>query len=188
MIRFLRSAFVIARRDFTATVLSKTFLFFLLGPLFPLLLGGAFGSIGAQVASRTENLVIAVVSSPADFARLEAGRERVADALGEQNVAKLVHFAPQRDLAAQQRRLLASTDPPVRAVLTGGLGAPRLVGSVDQNGQTSGQLNLILAAAREPAGEAHPLPVTTVQESSGTLVKDRALTGQIGQMLLFFLT
>ena len=53
MMRFVRSAFVIARRDFTATVLSKAFIFFLLGPLFPLLLGGVFGGIGAQVASRT---------------------------------------------------------------------------------------------------------------------------------------
>ena len=66
MMRRLRSAFVIARRDFSATVLSKTFLFFLLGPLFPLLLGGAFGSIGARVASRTETPMVAVISSPAD--------------------------------------------------------------------------------------------------------------------------
>ena len=43
MMRFIRSAWVIARRDFTATVLSKTFIFFLLGPLFPLLFGGVFG-------------------------------------------------------------------------------------------------------------------------------------------------
>ena len=48
MMRFVRSAFVIARRDFGATVLSKTFIFFLLGPMFPLLLGGVFGGIGAQ--------------------------------------------------------------------------------------------------------------------------------------------
>jgi ABC-2 type transport system permease protein len=57
----LRSAFVIARRDFTATVLSKTFIFFLLGPLFPLLLGGMFGTIGARVATETERPVVAVV-------------------------------------------------------------------------------------------------------------------------------
>ena len=50
MMRFLRSAFVIARRDFSATVLSKAFIFFLLAPLFPLLLGGVFGGIGARVA------------------------------------------------------------------------------------------------------------------------------------------
>ena len=60
MMRFLRSAYVIARRDFAATVLSKTFIFFLLGPLFPLLLGGLFGGIGARVASQTERPSIAV--------------------------------------------------------------------------------------------------------------------------------
>ena len=42
MMRFVRSAFVIARRDFSATVLSKAFIFFLLAPLFPLLFGGVF--------------------------------------------------------------------------------------------------------------------------------------------------
>ena len=52
MMRRLRSAFVIARRDFSATVLSKTFLFFLLGPLFPLLLGGAFGIPGVDANRR----------------------------------------------------------------------------------------------------------------------------------------
>jgi ABC-2 type transport system permease protein len=35
----IRAAFMIARRDFTATVLSKTFLLFLLRPLFPIALG-----------------------------------------------------------------------------------------------------------------------------------------------------
>ena len=69
MIRFIRSAFVIARRDFAATVLSKAFIFFLLGPLFPLLLGGVFGSIGARVATQTERPVVAVVWSSSDFGR-----------------------------------------------------------------------------------------------------------------------
>ena len=46
MTGMLRSAMVIARRDFAATVLSKTFIFFLLGPLFPLLLGGVFEKFG----------------------------------------------------------------------------------------------------------------------------------------------
>ena len=63
MMRFIRSAFVIARRDFAATVLSKAFIFFLLGPLFPLLLGGVFGGIGARVASQSEQPVVAVVSA-----------------------------------------------------------------------------------------------------------------------------
>ena len=61
MMRFIRSAFVIARRDFSATVLSKTFIFFLLAPLFPLLMGGVFGGIGARVATQAEKPVVAVI-------------------------------------------------------------------------------------------------------------------------------
>ena len=72
MTKLLRGAFVIARRDFSATVLSKTFLFFLLGPLVPLLFGAIFGGIGASVANSRERPVVAVVASEADFVRLAA--------------------------------------------------------------------------------------------------------------------
>ena len=82
MMRFVRSAFVIARRDFSATVLSKTFIFFLLGPLFPLLFGGVFGSIGARVAQQTERPVVAVVAPQADYSRLAAARAQLAEAVG----------------------------------------------------------------------------------------------------------
>ena len=75
MMRVLRSSFVIARRDFAATVLSKAFIFFLLGPLFPLLLGGVFGGIGARVASQAERPVVAVVMSPADWGETRCGAQ-----------------------------------------------------------------------------------------------------------------
>jgi ABC-2 type transport system permease protein len=189
MIRFLRSAFVIARRDFSATVLSKAFIFFLLGPLFPLLLGGVFGGIGARVATQNAQPVVAVVSSDGEYQRLATARQELAQALGEQSVVALIHYSPEHDLAAQQRQLLASRTPPIRAVLTGGLSHPHLTGAVADDPATLGQLRLLIANARSP-GEGTPalLPVTNVQTSSGSLVKDRTLTAQIGEMLLFFLT
>ena len=101
MMRFLRSSFVIARRDFSATVLSKAFIFFLLGPLFPLLLGGVFGTIGAKVASEAEQPVVAVVGSHADFQRLKNARDEMAQAMGEGAVVPLVGYAPEPDLAGQ---------------------------------------------------------------------------------------
>lgn len=58
--RLLRSAFVVGRRDFTATVMSKAFLLFLLGPLFPLAMGMLFGGIGANVASEADRSTVAV--------------------------------------------------------------------------------------------------------------------------------
>ena len=76
MRRFVRSAFVIARRDFSATVLSKAFIFFLLAPLFPLLFGSVFSSISARVASENQRPVIAVIARQADFADLMAARDQ----------------------------------------------------------------------------------------------------------------
>jgi ABC-2 type transport system permease protein len=187
MMRLFRGAFVIARRDFAATVLSKAFIFFLLGPLFPLLLGGVFGGIGARVATQTERPVVAVVSTPADFARLSTARDHLAGALGGDAVVRLVYFAPEHDLAAQQKRLLGTREPPVRAVLTGGLDHPHVTGAVEDE-NVSGQLQLLVAGARAPQTAPPPLGVTEVAASSGSLAKDRAFTGQIGQMLLFFLT
>ena len=45
----LAGAFVVARRDFMAILWSRSFIFFLLGPLFPLFVGAMAGSIGAHV-------------------------------------------------------------------------------------------------------------------------------------------
>ena len=189
MIRLLRSSFVIARRDFGATVLSKAFVFFLLGPLFPLLLGGVFGGIGARVATQTQRPLVAVVSSHSDFERLSAARDRLTAAADEGSLVKIVHYAPQGDLPAEQQRLLRSQDPPIRAVLTGGLADPHLTGALAGDARTVGQLKLLIAGARESRSVQSPqLAVTEVRAATGAMVNDRAVTAQIGQMLIFFLT
>ena len=187
MMRFIRSAFVIFRRDFSATVLSKTFIFFLLAPLFPLLFGGVFGSMSARIASRTERPVIAVVWSQADYRRLSDARDEMTDALGESAVVKLSHFDPKPDTNAQVNRLLASKALPVRAVLTGGLGRPHLTGPVSADRTINGQLRLLIANARSTRSTAPSLDVTSVETSSGSLANDRAVTAQIAQTLLFIL-
>ena len=189
MIRFLRSAFVIARRDFAATVLSKAFIFFLLGPLFPLLLGGVFGGIGARVATRAEKPVVAVIAPQAEFDRLNVARAQLAEAVGDDAVVRLVGYSPEDDLRGQERRLLAGNDPPVRAVLSGSLDHPHLTGAIDADPGTAGQINLLVSNAKSgEASKASNVSVTDTPSASGTLAKDRAVTGQIGEMLLFFLT
>jgi ABC-2 type transport system permease protein len=188
MMRLFRSAWVIGRRDFAATVFSKAFIFFLLGPLFPLLLGGVFGGIGARVASQTEKPVVAVISSPADFARLDTARNQLGAALDDNMVLELVREDPQRDLAAQQVRLLAQKRPPIAAVLTGGLANPQLSGGLSDESPIVAQLKLIISGARTEEAAAPPLPVTKTQASPASLVRDRARTAQIGLFLLFFLT
>ncbi|MFL6765451.1 MAG: ABC transporter permease [Sphingomicrobium sp.] len=189
MMRFIRSAWVIARRDFSATVLSKTFIFFLLAPLFPAAMGGLFGSIGARVASQAERPVVAVVAPKADFERLIAARDRMASAIGEQALVKIVGYSPEPPLEAQQKRLLASRNPPIRAVLSGGFDHPHLVGSLGSDPDTVSQLRLLIGEARDGDGlEAPDLPVTELHDSSGSLAADRATTAWIAQAGLFFLT
>jgi ABC-2 type transport system permease protein len=189
MMRFIRSSLVIARRDFSATVLSKAFIFFLLAPLFPLLMGGVFGGIGARIASQQEKPVIAIIGPRAEFDRLVAARNSLAQAIPEGSLVSLVHYLPSGDLSAQERQLLATRSPPVRAVVSGSLDHPRITGSLSGDPGTEGQLRLLISTALSP-GSAQPpdISVTNVQASSGSLVKDRAVTAQIGQMLLFFLT
>lgn len=51
----LAAAFVIARRDFTAILFSRSFIFFLLGPLFPVVIGALAGGVGSQVQHSLEN-------------------------------------------------------------------------------------------------------------------------------------
>src|SRR3982751_3803432 len=102
MTRFFRSAFVIARRDFGATVLSKAFIFFLLAPLFPLLFGGVFSSISARVAAQNQRPVVAVVGPKSDLKRLAAGRDQKARATGDGALGGMV---------GQLRVLISSARP-----------------------------------------------------------------------------
>ena len=189
MMRFLRSAFVIARRDFSATVLSKAFIFFLLAPLFPLLMGSVFGGIGARIASQEAKPVVAVIAPRAEFDRLLGARDNLAQAIPEGSLVTLVDYPPKGDLGSQERQLLATRTPPIRAVLSGSLERPRITGSLAGDPGTEGQLRLLISNALSGGPSLSPdISVTNVQVSSGSLVKERAVTAQIGQMLLFFLT
>ncbi len=187
----IRAAFVIARRDFTATVLSKTFLFFLLGPLFPILLGMGIVGIGAQVGNNKPPPV-AVISSPADFALLTAARERLSPLASVEPLVELRHVRPEIDLERQRTRLLSSESRPVMAVLDGGLDAPHLSGTATGKDRIARQISLLIDEARrtkaQPPPEKVELQITPTKEMAGPQAARRSATGGIGQALLFILT
>jgi ABC-2 type transport system permease protein len=183
--RLLRSAFVVGRRDFTATVFSKSFIFFLIAPLFPVVLGTLFGGIGAHVASQAEQPRVAVVAPKAEFGRLAAARDQLSKATGDRPVVELVGVAPQGDEEAQVRDLLESKQHSVTAVLTGGFDHPHLTGAIARDGTVAGQLSILLSSAQAAPA---PLTVTTTERSTGSVGRGRAITAQTGQMILFFLT
>ena len=188
MTHLLRSAWVIGRRDFVATVWSKAFIFFLIGPLFPVLLGAIFGGIGARVATQTEQPRVAVIATAGEFAKLEAARAKVGQAFGDRPMVELVRAEPAGDAAAQARTLLDSPSRPVLAVLSGGLERPQLTGAIRTDGTVAGQVDLMVTSARADPGEGPGVAVTPVEQSKGAESRSLAITAQVGQMILFFLT
>jgi ABC-2 type transport system permease protein len=192
MANLLRSAFVIARRDFTATVFSKAFLFFLLGPLFPVLMGVIFGSVSGAAISDAERPAVAVLSSDTDFRALAAARQRLERAVDPELLIELWHVPPSGDPALQRARLLESRSPPFIAVLEGGLTRPHLTGALRRDAGFIRQLEFLVEEARSgtmtPSPQGPILEFTRTNRSVGALAPGRAITGRIGQMVLFLLT
>ena len=189
----IRAAFVIARRDFTATVLRKTFLLFLVGPLFPVIMGIGFGGMGARLAEDGGRPAVAVIATAQAFEPLRAARDRLAAATPEASPVELIQVTPEADLAAQRARLLARKSPAVLAVLEGGIDAPHVTGTIQSDGRTVAQLDHIIGDARAGVGApgvkaARTIEVTSTERAGGTLASARGLTARGGQTILFLLT
>ena len=140
----LRAAFVIARRDFTATVFSKTFLLFLIGPLFPIVMGVMFGGIGERIdADAHRRRKSRSIASQADFAALDAARERLSPLAGERPFVALSRVAPARRPRRARRDALLNDKAVERVgVLDGGLARPHFTGAVTADGATVRQIGL----------------------------------------------
>ena len=169
MMRFLRSAFVIARRDFSATVLSKAFIFFLLGAAVPVAARRRVRRHRrTRRRARPSGRWSRSLRPQADFERLEAARDRLAEAVGDDTSIRLVGYPPESDFAAQQKRLLASHDPPIRAVLSGGLERPASDRRRQRRSDDGGQIRLLIDDARRSAsGRTPDVAVTDVPPASG---------------------
>lgn len=193
----IHAAWVIARRDYVASVFSKTFLLFLLGPLLPILAAMMFGAVGADADRTAAHPTVAVVTDAADGAALQAARKRLASRLGDDALPFLRMAPPDRDGDAQDRGLLGDQSHGVVAIVRGGLHAPRLIGPPGAIGNVRGKLALIWDEARATraiadAGARPPRPVAfetrTVEKAAGDDSARRALTARLGQLILMMLT
>jgi ABC-2 type transport system permease protein len=196
MMGFVHSAYVIARRDFVATVWSRTFLFFLLGPLLIIGLSFLFGSMSGRMARQDVHATVAVVATQSDFAPLQSARERLSPGFGERALPTLIREEPAADRAGQVQALLGNPDKRILAVMTGGLDRPVLTGAISGEGGIARQMSLILdqagqqralAAAGRPAAPV-AIAVVETDRSEGALAATRAITARAGQLLLFMLT
>jgi ABC-2 type transport system permease protein len=182
----VRAAWVIARRDFVAVVFSKAFLFFLLGPLFPILVGFFAGAIGASVQHDLDRAVIGVAMPGREGDRLIAARDGLAEHMA--GAPDMVVIArPQAGDRFDARAVLKGRQ--MAAVVTGTLDAPVLTAPQGRVDDWRGMIALFAARARSDQPMAYPqvhadvVATSAAHEHSGQVV-----TAQAGQLLLFLLT
>ncbi|PLK27057.1 ABC transporter permease [Novosphingobium sp. TH158] len=185
----MQAALVVARRDFGAILLSRTFFFFLLGPLFPLIVGLAAGSVTqkAEQAAARPVLGLAMTTKDAD-AMVAAGnalRPQLGDAAPDMTVIGTVRPGESFDAA----RALTDSHGNIAAVLTGSLASPRLTGTEGQIAAWQGPVSLIAARASDANPQALPkVGLSATATSTASERHGQMRTAQGGQMLLFLLT
>ena len=185
----MAAAWVVARRDFMAILFSRAFFFFLLGPLFPLLVGLLAGSVGQRVQETADSPEVGIVMQAADAERMIAARDALADRLGD----GLPRFTILRRLGPGERYDAASElrgrQANIAAILSGTPDSPLLTGPNRQITAWSGAVSMIAAQAKAgPLGEWPQVRLSSTVSSGANERKGRLTTAQSAQMMLFLLT
>jgi ABC-2 type transport system permease protein len=172
----LEAAWVIARRDFVATVYSRSFVLFLTVPLllFGVMIGASLWIDDADANAAQPR--VAIVADSATAQALAAARQRLADALtplderreGRQSRSYpiLETVEPAENVAVQAEALLADESGSYSAVLSGTLDRLTLTGPVRIDNSLAQRLGLIVEDARriEALAAAGRTPVATPVE------------------------
>lgn len=186
-VEIIRAAFVIARRDFTAIIFSKSFFIFLLGPLFPLVIGIAAGGLGQQVNQDIDRPLIGVALPDEQSEALSVARIKLIKNLGNGSVPDLLVLSEVSPDDPDIRRQLDRAEKPLTLIVSGSLQKPKLTGSARDIRRWEGRIALMAETALTT-----PQPVTVETEiiaSTGSLKKRNQLaTAQGGQIILILLT
>ena len=192
--RVLRSAMVIARRDYIATVWSRSFLLFLLGPMIAGGFGAVLGNVGRQGDEAALQPVIAVIASPGTAAPLEAAYRRLQARLDSLPDVRVV--APDGSGPPQVRRLLTAARHNAAVVLVGWPDAPHLIGPARKLSQFASDVEMIVDEASldgklNALGIPRPhVPIARIalDPAQGSTSAARHLVARGAQTALFMLT
>jgi len=196
MMGLLEAAWVIARRDFLATVYSRTFVIFLMMPL--LLFGVAFaaGQAGERADQEARQAQVALVVDSQTVAALQQARDALVAGTSELNFPRLSVVAPAEHPDTQAQALLADDSGAYSAVVTGTLDHPVLTGPAKIDDYIGRRMALILdeARARAALAGAHiALPPTQFRrvltaEAAGNLHSVRHFMARSAQVIIFTIT
>jgi ABC-2 type transport system permease protein len=192
----LQGAWVIARRDFVATVFSRSYVVFLLAPLvifgFSLLVGISAGRADRE-ASRP---VVAVIADSHTVQALEQARARLAAGTSETTFPVLRAVQPAENVDAQARRLLGDDEARLSAVLSGTIAQPVVTGPAGLDDDLAPRLRLLVEEARRNAALADAggapdgaAPQRVVTESAaGNERSIRSALARGSQLAIFMIT
>lgn len=183
------AAWVVARRDFVAVLFSRAFLFFLLGPLFPVIVGVLAGSIGGEVQREAVSIEVGLALPADENTAMIATAQRLYPQLGRALPELRVVPEAVNDPAFDARAFMEARRGNYAVILTGTLAAPVLVGTEGQVSRWQGPVGLIAGSATSAAPASFPAITTEVVATSAASERaTRIQTAQIAQMLLFLLT
>lgn len=190
------SAWVIARRDFVASVFSRFFILFLLAPV--VLFGfSIFFSMSTDAQERAASQpVVAVVTDTATSTALNQTRARLTALTSEQSFPILRYVDPAESVPAQAQALLADEAGNYSGVFSGTLERPVLTGPLRTSDFVGRRMQLLVDESRRSGAldNAHagppPLQLQRVvtEQASGAVASLRRTLGQAAQSLIFAVT
>jgi ABC-2 type transport system permease protein len=192
----IEKAWVIARRDFHATVYSRAFIIFMLAPVFFFGVVILTSTVVGRADREALQVTVAVATDRASADALRTAHAELTAATSRMTFPALQFIEPAEDPEAQARALLADQEAGYSAVLTGTLERPVLAGPPGVESGTGSRLRLLIERARANAafaerGGAPPLVrmerIETGQ-SAGNLRSARHLMARGVQLLIFTVT
>lgn len=183
-----QAAYVVARRDFVAILFSRAFIFFLLGPLFPIVVGALAGGIGSKVAADAARPQIGIAMVSADMDRMLVAHAELTDKLGPAmpDMRELIRLEPGQPF--DPRRALEGDKGNLAAILSGTPAAPELTAPAERIERWAGDVALVAARAEQANPTVYPQVTLLTVATSGAREKSAQMkTAQAGQMLLFLL-
>lgn len=183
-----QAAFVIARRDFMAILFSRAFIFFLLGPLFPVVVAVMAGGLGQQAAHNATQPEIGIAMEASDVdAMVDAYAllaPKIGPALPRMVEVKRLEAGEEFDPAAT----LTDKKRNIAAIVTGTPSAPKLTATEGRLHRWQGPIALIAAQAINGSTPQYPdVALITVATSSVQERTSRIRTAKAAQTILFLM-
>ncbi len=191
MTPFLRSMFVVARRDFLAIVATPTFLLFLLAPLFMVGMGLAGGMGASQLADSARGAArIVAVANAADAEALRAADTRLRDAFTRGEAPPPLELRIAGQDAPDPIAITREKGTDTYAVMSGPFESPRIV---ERNAEGSSGRYLALLANQvlrdRAAGDVAPVkPRFESIQRGGTSIALQQSLGFGAVFIIFLLT